>query len=188
MVIFVFLYILILANETSTQTFTIQNTESSLNELRSELISITEIIKSKIEVLDNEKEAQNYKAILTETLEKINNIKTNQELNEKEDNFTQALLKVRKALISFYIKTNRYPLDLNELIPNFIKSVPQIKINSNYSNSIKYIRTTSFDRDYTKAIDSTTTYIYFSDPKSSYWGFFIINSTDTFNDTPYYKY
>lgn len=122
-------------------------------------------------------------AILIETLDKIKGLES-----ERYENFTEALLNVRKALISFYLRTNRYPIDLKELIPEFLKAIPYVKIHSDYGNSIKYIRTTSYDKDYTKAVDSTTEYLYFADPKSSYWGFFIINSTSTYNSTPYYKY
>lgn len=188
MKILFFLYTLIIfSNEISTDTISVEKTTTTLQQLKTEILSIHETIKLMIETLSNEREAQRYKKILNSTLQNLKE-QDYKELETKEEDFTKALLKIRKALILFYIKTNRYPTDIYELIPNFIDSIPKIKINDEYSNSIKYVRTNTYDRDYTKAIDSTTTYLYFSDPKSSYWGFFIINSTNTYNNEPYYKY
>lgn len=187
MKILFFLYTFIFSNEISTNTISVEKTTTTLEHLKTELLSINEVIKAKIETLNDEKDAQRYKIILNYTLENLNT-QEQKELQETEEDFTKALLKIRRALISFYIKTNRYPTDIKELIPNFINSIPKIKINDEYSNSIKHVRTNIYDKDYTKAIDSTTTYLYFSDPKSSYWGFFIINSTNTYNNDPYYKY
>ena len=124
-----------------------------------------------------------FEEILNETLSRIRNLNSH-----KFDNFTDALLMVRRSLISFYLRTNRYPLDLKEIQPEFLPFIPYVKIHSEYGNSIKYIRTNSYDNDYTKAVDSTTEYLYFADPKSSYWGFFIINSTSQYKSQPYYKY
>ncbi len=127
---------------------------------------------------------ENIVKILKDTKENISALKNKKIFQDPQ----KALYEIRKALISYYIKLNRYPSTLDELVPNFISSIPEIKIHSESNLSVKYIRTNAFDKDYTKAVDSSTEYIYFADPKSIYWGFLIINSTREVNGIPYYKY
>lgn len=176
-----FLFLNINSQENQIETIQTIHLKENIIPKTTDLYKILDDIKFEIE-----NSTSNYlyiENILNEALNKIRNLNL-----DKFDNFTDALLLVRRALISFYIKTNKYPSDLRELQPDFLKSIPYIKIHSDYGNSIKYVRTNLYDKDYIKAIDSTTEYLYFADPKSSYWGFFIINSTNTFKDTPYYKY
>ncbi|MCX7641190.1 MAG: hypothetical protein N2Z20_00970 [Elusimicrobiales bacterium] len=153
-----------------------QNFDKIIEEIKLELYSITD-----------DKIKKDAEKILQNTLDGLKILKKTP-TNICVYNISQSLLNLRKALISFYIKTNKYPFDLNELVPNFLFFIPQINIHGECNSRIKYIRNTNYDKDYTKAIDSSTEYLYFSDPKSSYWGFLIINSTHTFNEIPYYKY
>ncbi len=90
-------------------------------------------------------------------------------------------------ILNSFIKTNRYPKQLEELEDTFIDFIPQINIHGEFNSRIKYV-SKEFDRDYTKAVDNTTEYIYFSDPQSKYWGLFLINSNKKFEEKHYYEY
>ena len=124
-----------------------------------------------------------------------NNISSNSqhiELNsichDKED-FKDALLKLRIAIQAYFYKNNRPPKDINELFPYYLKCKPEIKIKEGYRFSVKYIRTTAYDKNYKDAIDDSSEYIYFSDPQSIYFGLILINSKEkSEEEIPYYLY
>ncbi len=158
------------------------NSQISLTQIE-EINKIIDDIKIEISHIDTTQK-ENIIKILKDAKENLTALKNKRILQEPQ----KALLEIRKALISYYIKLNRYPSTLDELVPNFIPFIPEIKIHSDFNSSVKYIRTNAFDKDYTKAIDSSTEYLYFADQKSIYWGFLIINSTREVNGIPYYKY
>ncbi len=149
---------------------------------------IIDEIKSEIENTMEEGKISEIENILTFTKEKIKSVKTEQKTYYKEDNFQKALLKLRKSLLIYFLKTNRYPNDINEMVPDFLDMIPQININGDYKAEIKYVRTNKHDKKYENAIDNTTEYVYFSDPQSIYWGLILINSDKEFNNHPFYKY
>lgn len=158
------------------------------NSAFSEIENLLDLIKQEVYQINLTTEnITNIKIILNETKDKILILKENGNLDKKEENFKKAILKLRKAILNFFIKTNKYPKQIEELIGNFIKFIPEINIHGEFNSRVKYV-SKEFDRDYTKAVDNTTEYIYFSDPQSKYWGFLIINSDKKFEERFYYEY
>lgn len=142
-----------------------------------ELLKLVDDIKSQIsgkEILDND--GKQIEDILTETKNKISYVLKDSSIEKKETDYSKALIKVRKALMGYFIKTNRYPKNIEELVPYFTDFIPDIDVHNEFNSRIKYIRTRDFDKNYSKAVDNSSEYIYFADPQSLYWGFFIINS------------
>ncbi len=95
---------------------------------------------------------------------------------EEKMDFKEAIIKLRIALQAYLQKNYRYPKSLQELFPFYIKCMPAIKITDDYLSSVRYIRTNSYDKDYKRAIDDKTAWLYFSDPQSIYFGLILINS------------
>ncbi len=167
----------------SQQTQNISLSTKDITLQQDEIEKTIEDIKREILQIDDTKKEKILK-ILKETKDNIRLLKDEEYIKEPQ----QALLELRKAILSYYLKTNKYPSVLEELVPEFIPYIPKIEINSESASSVKYIRTSRFDTDYAKAVDSSSQYIYFSDPKSIYWGFLIINSTHQLNGIPLWKY
>jgi len=160
--------------ETSSDTI---NINISTDDYRVKIYQKIELLKNEIEPIDIS--SSNFRvidAILDETTDKIKYFKDHSNLDKKEKDCEKALLKIRKALIKYFILTNRYPKNLEELVPYFTDYIPEINIHGNYDSRIKYISDRKFDKNYENAIDRSSEYIYFSDPQSVYWGFIILNS------------
>lgn len=108
---------------------------------------------------------------------------------EKDSDFKNALIEIRLAMQAYLHKNYRHPKDIEELFPIYIPCKPRIKIKKDYSFSVEYVRTSDYDKNYTMAVTGNSSYLYFSDPQSIYFGLFIINSKDLSPDgTPYYLY
>lgn len=142
-----------------------------------ELLKLVDDIKNQIsgrEILDNDR--KQIEDILTETQNKISYVLKESGVEKKEPDYNKALIKVRKALMDYFIKTNRYPKNIEELVPYFTDFIPEIDVHNEFNSRIKYIRTRDFDKNYLKAVDNSSEYLYFADPQSLYWGLLIINS------------
>jgi hypothetical protein len=137
--------------------------------------SIIDSINDKLVIISSDSiKIQKAKEILEECRFKIETLLT-ENCNDYEEDSEKAILKLRKALIDYYFKFNLYPLYLDELVPRFISCIPEINIHGEKSKRIKYISNLSYDKNYNAAIDETTEYIYFSNPRSKYWGLLILN-------------
>ncbi|NLH39356.1 MAG: hypothetical protein GX445_04760 [Elusimicrobia bacterium] len=142
-----------------------------------QLLKLVDDIKNQIsgrEILDNDR--KQIEDILSETQNKISYVLKESGVEKKETDYNKALIKVRKALMDYFIKTNRYPKNIEELVPYFTDFIPEIDVHNEFNSRIKYIRTRDFDKNYSKAVDNSSEYLYFADPQSLYWGLFIINS------------
>jgi len=136
----------------------------STNPFKTFLDSINEKL---VIISSDSKKIQATKEILQDCNLKIETI-----INE---NCTDYEEDIQKALIEYYFKFNLYPLYLDELVPRFISCIPEINIHGEKSKRVKYISNLSYDKNYNSAIDETTEYIYFSNPRSKYWGLLILN-------------
>ncbi len=178
----------VFCEEIDISTITQSNQISQTIKSNQEIEDLLNLIKEEIYYIENSTESiTNIKIILNDARNKILTLKEKGKLNKKEEDFRKAILKIRKALLNSFIKTNRYPKQLEELEDTFIDFIPQINIHGEFNSRIKYV-SKEFDRDYTKAVDNTTEYIYFSDPQSKYWGLFLINSNKKFEEKHYYEY
>jgi len=142
-----------------------------------QLLKLVDDIKNQIsgrEILDNDR--KQIEDILTETQNKISYVLKESGVEKKEPDYNKALIKVRKALMDYFIKTNRYPKNIDEIVPYFTDFIPEIDVHNDFNSRIKYIRTRDFDKNYSKAVDNSSEYLYFADPQSLYWGLLIINS------------
>lgn len=148
-----------------------------LSNTSNELLKLVDDIKNQIsgiEILDNDR--KQIEDILTETKNKISYVLKSGSIEKRESDYNKALIKMRKALMAYFIKTNRYPKNIEELVPYFTDFIPEIDVHNEFNSRIKYIRTREFDKNYLRAVDNSSEYIYFADPQSLYWGLFIINS------------
>jgi hypothetical protein len=137
--------------------------------------TVLDSINGKLIIISSDsKKIQETKEILQDCNLKIETI-INENCTDYEEDIQKALIKLRKALIEYYFKFNLYPLYLDELVPRFISCIPEINIHGEKSKRIKYVSNLSYDKNYNSAIDETTEYIYFSNPRSKYWGLLILN-------------
>jgi hypothetical protein len=137
--------------------------------------TVFDSINEKLIIISSDsKKIQETKEILQDCNLKIETI-INGNCTDYEEDIQKALIKLRKALIEYYFKFNLYPLYLDELVPRFISCIPEINIHGEKSKRVKYISNLSYDKNYNSAIDETTEYIYFSNPRSKYWGLLILN-------------
>ncbi|GAB4032117.1 MAG: hypothetical protein Fur0012_10210 [Elusimicrobiota bacterium] len=117
------------------------------------------------------------------------NLRISTPVCEKESDFKKSLLEMRLALQSYLHKNYRPPKDIEELFPLYISCKPKIKIKKDYEFSVEYVRTSDYDKNYTMAVTGNSSYLYFSDPQSIYFGLLLINSKSNSPDgTPYYLY
>lgn len=175
--VLLFVSITLNLNSQSTTTF---KTDFSRDELKCNILGeIHKITVNSDAILNSEKSDILFK-ILQETNKRIIKLKEN-----NINNFfspEESAIYLRKAILDYFFKTNKYPVNLNELIPEFIPYIPEINIHGEKNNRIKYIKSRKYDRNYRDAIDNKTEYIYFSDPDSRYWGLLILNKGDNHED------
>lgn len=158
-----------------------QMTYSSHQELKDILKSFF----SEIETIEiSTSNIDEIKEILNESKEKINLLLNH---NRECEDPLKALLKIRKSLLDYFLKTNTYPKNLEELLPHFLASIPQINVHNKCDARIKYVNDFK-GKNYERIIDNTTEYIYFSDNQSPYYGFLLINSDKEYNGSKMYKY
>jgi len=152
-----------------------------------QLEQILENIKKSInENKPDENKEKEINLIINETSYKIYKILKNYEIMASTFNYKDSIIAIRQAIQSYFKKNNRNPKNIEELIPEYLITIPLINIHGEFNNRIKYIRNTHFDKNYISAIDDKTEYVYFADPQSIYWGLVLINSNKKSEEEIYY--